>query len=188
MISTCPARRAGARACSLCRPRRPTARWSPPRPSSRPSHRGRSKPTASCSCLKVARHRKAHALAPWGVSVKGRKRGMQPHLVHENQPRGIDLRGHHRPPGGPQELVSLRGAWPPFLRVEPILAMARHMVERLTETPLMASTYSQRSLSMANGCSFRSSSRSLLTRSSILGGLPGALPGSRGSPFWALVA
>jgi hypothetical protein len=139
-----PAGRVPGRA--RCRPRRPTGRWSPPRPSSRPSHRGRSKPRASCSCLKVARHRKAHALAPWGVTVKGRKRGMQPHLVHENQPRGMDLRSHHRPPGGPQELVSLSGAWPPFLRVEPILAMARHMVERLTETPLMASTYSQRSL------------------------------------------
>ena len=62
---------------------------------------------------------------------------------------------HHRPPGGPQELVALSGASPPFLRVEPILAMARHMVERLTETPLMASTYSQRSLSVANSRSFR---------------------------------
>jgi hypothetical protein len=28
----------------------------------------------------------------------------------------------------------------PFLRVEPIRAMARHMVERLTESPLIAFT------------------------------------------------
>src|SRR3712207_1534162 len=110
------------------------------------------------------------------------------HLIHEHQPSGADLRGHHHPPGGPQELVSLRGASPPFLRVEPILAMARHMVERLTETPLTASTYSQRCWRVTNGRSFRSSSRSFLSRSSILGRLPGALPGSRGSPFWALVA
>jgi hypothetical protein len=89
MITTCPARRAGARACSLCRPRRPTGRWSPPRPSSRPSHRGRSKPRASCSCRGCAAPKGARA-RPLGRirSVKGRKRGMQPHLVHENQPRG----------------------------------------------------------------------------------------------------
>src|SRR5215212_11121712 len=64
--------------------------------------------------------------------------------------------------------------------------MARHMVERLTETPLTASTYSQRSLRVAKGRSLRSSWRSLPTRSSILGRLPGALPGSRDSPLRAL--
>jgi hypothetical protein len=53
---------------------------------------------------------------------------------------GVDLRGHHNPPGGPYEFVSLCGALSPFLRVEPIRAMARHMVERLTESPLIAFT------------------------------------------------
>jgi hypothetical protein len=62
------------------------------------------------------------------------------------------------------------------------------MVERLTEAPLMASTYSQRSLRVTNGRSSRSPSRSLLSRSSILGRLPGDLAGSRGSPLQALVA
>ena len=51
---------------------------------------------------------------------------MHSHLVHEHQPLGVDLRGHHNPPGGPPELVSLSGASSPFLRVEPIRAMARH--------------------------------------------------------------
>src|SRR5215207_988646 len=102
---------------------------------------------------------------------------MYSHLVHE-----------HHPPGGPQELVSLCGASPPFLRVEPILAMARHIVERLTEIPLMASTYSQRSLRVTNGRPRRSSLRSLPTRPSILGRSPGALAGSRGSSLRALVA
>src|SRR5215217_6095193 len=45
--------------------------------------------------------------------------------------------------------------------------MARHIVERLTETPLTASTYSQRSLRVTNGRSSRSSTRSFSTRSSI---------------------
>src|SRR3712207_747001 len=129
-----------------------------------------------------------HALAFRGVTVKRRKGSVYPHLIHEHQPSGVDLRGHHHPPSGPQELVSLGGASPPFLRVEPIRAMARHMVERLTETPLTASTYSQRCRRVTKGRSRRSSSRSSLTFSSILGRLPGALPGARGSPLWALVA
>jgi hypothetical protein len=66
------------------------------------------------------------------------------HFINEHQPPGIYLGANHHSPAGPQELLSLCGAWPPFLRVEPIRAMARHMLERLTETPLTASTYSQR--------------------------------------------
>ena len=111
---------------------------------------------------------------------------MHPHFIHEHQPLGVDLCGNHHPPNDSQELLSLRGASSPFLRVEPIRAMERHMVERLTEIPLMASTYSQRSERVTNGGSLRSSSRSLLTRSSILGRLPGALPGSSGSPLFGL--
>src|SRR3712207_7665230 len=80
-----------------------------------------------------------HALAFRGATVKRRKGSVYPHLIHEHQPSGADLRGHHHPPGGPQELVSLRGASPPFLRVEPILAMARHMVEDRKSTRLNSS-------------------------------------------------
>jgi hypothetical protein len=36
------------------------------------------------------------------------------HFVHEHQPLGVDLCGHHHPPGGPQELVSLCGASSPL--------------------------------------------------------------------------
>jgi hypothetical protein len=96
-----------------------------------------------------------------------------------------------RPPSPARLPLGTRLAlWPlaPFLRVEPIRALAPHIVERLTETPFTASTYSQRSRRVANGRSWRSASRSFPTRSSILGGLPGALPGSRDSPLWALAA
>jgi hypothetical protein len=89
---------------------------------------------------KVTRDLQAHARAFCRVAVQRRKRGMYSHFVHEYQPLWVDLLGHHHPPGGPQELVSFSGDSPPFLRVEPILAMERHMVERLTKTPLMAST------------------------------------------------
>ena len=65
---------------------------------------------------------------------------MRPALVHEDEPLWFHHRGHHHPPGCPLELVAFGGYSPPFFLVGPILAMARHMVERLTETPLMAST------------------------------------------------
>src|SRR5215217_4085141 len=62
----------------------------------------------------VARHRKAYTLAFGRVTVERRKRGVHSHLVHEHQPLGVDLRGHHNSPGGPQELVSFSGASSPF--------------------------------------------------------------------------
>ena len=76
---------------------------------------------------------------------------MRPALVHEDEPLGLHHRGHHHPPGRPQELVALGGYAPPFFLVGPMRAMARHTVERLTESPVMASTYSQRSLRVAKG-------------------------------------
>jgi hypothetical protein len=68
---------------------------------------------------------------------------VHPHFIHEHQPPRVDRRGNHHPPNDSQELVALRGASSPFLWVEPIRAMERHMVERLTEIPLMASTYTR---------------------------------------------
>jgi hypothetical protein len=65
--------------------------------------------------------------------------------VSEDEPLGLHHRGHHYSPGRSLELVALCGNAPPFFLVGPILAMARHMVERLTESPVMSSMYSQRS-------------------------------------------
>ncbi len=81
-----------------------------------------------------------HAFAFSRVTIQGREGGVHSHFIYEHQLLGVDLRGHHNPPGGPYEFVSLCGASSPFLRVEPIRAMARHMVERLTESPLIAFT------------------------------------------------
>ncbi len=88
----------------------------------------------------IAWNLQVHTRAFSRITVERRKRGVHSHFIYEHQPLGVDLRSYHHPPSGPQELVLLRGASSPFLRVEPIRAMERHMVERLTETPLMAST------------------------------------------------
>jgi hypothetical protein len=70
---------------------------------------------------------------------------MRPALIHEDEPLWLHRCGHHHPPGCPLELVALGGHSSPFLRVEPMRAMAWHIVERLTENPVMTSMYSQRS-------------------------------------------
>src|SRR3712207_2850613 len=49
-ITTCPASKEGAKTCFLRKHRRLLGRWSPQRPSSRPSHQGSSPPRASCLC------------------------------------------------------------------------------------------------------------------------------------------
>src|SRR5215213_264382 len=152
MTTNCPAFTGWVPGRALHKPRRLPGRLSPLRPSSRPSRQGvSSRPKEWCSCLKVTRNLKAHALAFWRVTVHRCHRGVCSHFINEHQPPGVDLGGNHHSPAGPQELVSLCGASPPFLRVEPIRAMARHMLERLTETPLRASTYSQRSFRVTNG-------------------------------------
>lgn len=69
---------------------------------------------------------------------------MGAHLVHEDEPLGLHHRGHHNPPGRTVELVAFGGYSPPFFLVGPILAIARHIVERLTDTPVMASTLCSR--------------------------------------------
>ena len=66
--------------------------------------------------------------------------------------------------------------------------MARHIVERLTESPVMSSTYSQRSLRVAKGRSRRSSSRSFIALPSSFGADPSLFFGARGSPRWAFSA
>lgn len=58
------------------------------------------------------------------------------HLVDENQRLGIQHGGYGYSPGRSLELVSLCGGASPLFRVEPIRAMARHMVDLLTVTPL----------------------------------------------------
>ena len=65
--------------------------------------------------------------------------GMRPALVHEERPLWVHRRGHHHPPGRPLELVALCGDSSPFFLVGPMRAMARHMVERLTESPVTVS-------------------------------------------------
>ena len=65
---------------------------------------------------------------------------MNPHLLNEDQQLGIHSCRYRHPPGRSYKLITLRSYSSPFFLVEPIRAMARHMVERLTESPLMAST------------------------------------------------
>src|SRR5215211_8336581 len=77
---------------------------------------------------------------------------------------------------------------PPFFLVGPSLAMARHIVERLTESPVRASIYSQRSWRLTKGRSRRSSSSSLLAFSSSFGAAPGRFLGTSDSPLFALSA
>ena len=64
---------------------------------------------------------------------------MRPALVHEDESLWLYRCGHRHPPARPLELVAFGGYSPPFFLVGPILAMARHIVERLTEIPVMAS-------------------------------------------------
>src|SRR5215212_2239800 len=111
---------------------------------------------------------------------------MGPALLHENEPLGRDHCGHHHPPGRPQELIAFGSDTPPFFLVEPVRAMARHMVERLTESPVMTSTYSQRSLRVAKGRSLRFPSSSFIAFWSSFGAEPGLFFGARGSPLRAL--
>jgi hypothetical protein len=113
-------------------------------------------------------HRMPQSLAPGRVSVDvdRRHRSVGPALVHEEEPLGRDLRSDHHPPGRPQEPVALGGYSPPFFLVEPSLAMARHIVERLTQSPVVNPKYSQRSLRVANGRSARSSRSSFIDFSS----------------------
>ena len=82
---------------------------------------------------------KTKALAFGRVAVAWRKGGVRTAFVHEDEPLGLHPRRHRYPPGRPLELVALGCDSPPFFLVRPILAMARHMVERLTESPVMAS-------------------------------------------------
>src|SRR5215217_241151 len=76
---------------------------------------------------------------------------MRPALVHEDEPLRLHRRGHHHPPGRPRKLVALGGDSPPFFLVGPMRAMARHTVERLTESPVTTSMYSQRSRRVTRG-------------------------------------
>jgi hypothetical protein len=65
---------------------------------------------------------------------------MRPALVYEDEPLWLNHRGyHHSPSRSLKLLVALRGYSPPFFLVGPMRAMARHIVERLTESPVMAS-------------------------------------------------
>jgi hypothetical protein len=69
---------------------------------------------------------------------------MRPALVYEDEPLWLNHRGyHHSPSRSLKLLVALRGYSPPFFLVGPMRAMARHMVERLTESPVMASMCSR---------------------------------------------
>src|SRR5215217_2893310 len=159
---------------------------SPLQPSSRPSHQeGSWRPKELCSCHGFVEPQGAHVR----LSESNHKEA-QARYVAPFHPRIPAARCRPARPPSPARLpLGTRLAlWrlAPLLRLEPIRAMARHIVERLTETPLTASTYSQRSLRVTNGRSSRSASRSFSTRSSILGRLPGALPGSRDFPLWAL--
>jgi hypothetical protein len=92
----------------------------------------------------LTRNVKAHALALSRVTVKGCQGGVHPRLVLKNTNRlGSTLVATITRQAALRNSSRSVANRPPFLRVEPILAMARHMVERLTETPLTASTYSQ---------------------------------------------
>src|SRR5215210_6365554 len=87
----------------------------------------------------VSRYRKPKALAFWRIAVDRGQRSVQPALVYEEKPLGLHRPSHHHPPSGSFELVTLRCGSSPFFLVEPIRAIARHMVERLTESPVTVS-------------------------------------------------
>jgi len=108
---------------------------------------------------------------------------MEPHLINEDQPLGLKNLSYGYSPGSSDPFVSLTGGCHPFFLVESIRLMVRHTTERLTSTAATARRYSQRSLRVTNGRSLRSSSSSFLARSSILGRLPGALPGESDLPW-----
>jgi len=64
---------------------------------------------------------------------------MNPHLVNEDQRLGIYSCRYHHPPGRSYNLITFCSYSSPFFLVEPIRAMARHMVERLIENPVTTS-------------------------------------------------
>ena len=64
---------------------------------------------------------------------------MNPHLLNKDQRLGIHSGSYHHLPGRSYKLVALCGYSSPFFLVEPIRAIARHTVERLTESPVTAS-------------------------------------------------
>src|SRR5215207_5069844 len=110
---------------------------------------------------------------------------MHPALVDEEQPLGLNRRGHPHPPGSSLELVALRCGSSPFFLLDPIRAMARQIVERLTESPVRACMYSRRSLRVAKGLCLRFASKSLVAFSSNFGADPGLFFGARDSPWSA---
>jgi hypothetical protein len=62
---------------------------------------------------------------------------MRPALIHKEQPLWLHHRSYHHSPGCSLELVVALGSYsPPFFLLGPMRAMARHMVERLTESPV----------------------------------------------------
>src|SRR5215212_10165966 len=111
---------------------------------------------------------------------------MRPALVHEDEPLRLHRRGHHHSPGRPRKLLALGGDTPPFFLVGPMRAMARHTVERLTESTATTPRYSQRSLRVAKGRSFRSSSKSFMAFSSSFGAAPGLFFAASDPPRSAL--
>ena len=115
---------------------------------------------------------------------------MNPYLIdkdHKDQRLGLCLRGHHHPPSCSLELVALGGVSPPFFLVEPIRAMVRQIVERLTKTPAAAFRYSRLSQSVTKGRSSRSAASNLLAFSSSLGFKPGLSFGASDSPLLAIL-
>src|SRR5215207_10435 len=101
----------------------------------------------------------------------------------QDQPLGLKHLGHGHFPGGSQPLISFAGGSDPFFLVEPIRFMLRHTTERLTSSPAMTRRYSQRSRRVTNGRSLSSSSSNLRAGSSMMGRLPGALPGESALPW-----
>ncbi|MDP8973363.1 MAG: hypothetical protein M3N45_09365 [Actinomycetota bacterium] len=63
---------------------------------------------------------------------------MNSHLINKDQRLGIHNGRYGYSPEGSLELVALCGYSSPFFLVEPIRAMARQIVERLTESPVRA--------------------------------------------------
>jgi hypothetical protein len=87
----------------------------------------------------LARHRKPQLFAPWCAPVERRQGGVRAALIHEHQPLGDNLLSRHHLPSRSLELVALGGDSSPIFLVGPIRAVARHMVERLTESLVMTS-------------------------------------------------
>src|SRR4051812_41786753 len=87
--------------------------------------------------LRVTEGLKAKVLAFWRIHRSSPTRGVHSPPSSTKRSLSGSTAGHHHPPSRPGELAALGGWASPSLRLESIRAMARQMVERLTNEPVI---------------------------------------------------